>query len=516
MAELKLGPGSLDVRIQMATKWCNNNDECHGFALDPTNPVTLMYSLPNFTIAAVANIDWTAWWKGPKQPIPPPPPPPPPTPAPPVPPTPDPVWVPCKDDKGCQLNGVCNVTTGRCICDFGWRGENCMLLDLAPPERGQGTCDPSLNGTARGYTTTWGGRPLQDPESGKWHYHVAEMAKHCGMCRWSSVSQVAHYVSDAPSNTYGGGVLGPYSRVDTAVGVFAHNPIVAAVPNSTKGSPTAYIMMHIGNGGVSDVHSPKQTVATCTSGVTPIDNNGLLPTRSEGERVAGMFEKHSSSSSSGRMHVASTLSGPWIAAPTNWTVPTCNNPHPLFLPDGRLMIACHLQTCNLGFYTSLTTDWRYGKWSSVVCTNITSGASYTYNGTTFRPANEDPDLYIDKRGHLHVLTHNQSPCYSGTAAPFFGADVRGCGAHFFSDDLGNTWSFAWHAVYNGTVVYTDGTHMRYKRERPKLIQHPVTKELVALANGIGVEILDAFEAGNDSACSLVVGFNQQEQLAKVI
>lgn len=63
-----------------------------------------------------------------------------------------------------------------------------------------------------------------------------------------------------------------------------------------------------------------------------------------------------------------------------------------------------------------------------------------------------PDLYMDKRGNLHVLTHNQSPCYSGRAAPFFGADVRGCGAHFYSSDMGASWSFAWHAVYNGTVV----------------------------------------------------------------
>jgi hypothetical protein len=112
---------------------------------------------------------------------------------------------------------------------------------------------------------------------------------------------------------------------------------------------------------------------------------------------------------------------------------------------------------------------------------------------------------MDKRGHLHVISHNQSPCYSGTKAPFFGADVRGCGAHFFSADLGRTWTFAWHAVYNGTVVYADGTNQRYKRERPKVVQDPTTKELIALATGVGVEILDAFAPGNDAACSLVLG-----------
>ena len=46
--------------------------------------------------------------------------------------------------------------------------------------------------------------------------------------------------------------------------------------------------------------------------------------------------------------------------------------------------------------------------------------------------------------------------------------------------------------------------MRYKRERPKVIQDPVSREIIGLATGIGVEILDAFAAGNDSACSLVL------------
>ena len=82
-----------------------------------------------------------------------------------------------------------------------------------------------------------------------------------------------------------------------------------------------------------------------------------------------------------------------------------------------------------------------GKWSDEVCVNVTSGASHSFNGTVFHPANEDPNLYMDKRGNLHVITHNQSPCYSGAKAPFFGADVRGCGAHFFSADMGQRFSY---------------------------------------------------------------------------
>ena len=59
-----------------------------------------------------------------------------------------------------------------------------------------------------------------------------------------------------------------------------------------------------------------------------------------------------------------------------------------------------------------------------------------------------------------------------------------------------------HAVYNGTVFFTNGDVRTYKRERPKLVQD-AKGTIVALANGVGVELLDRFVPGNDSACTLV-------------
>ena len=104
-----------------------------------------------------------------------------------------------------------------------------------------------------------------------------------------------------------------------------------------------------------------------------------------------------------------------------------------------------------------------------------------------------------------MLTHNQSPCYSGPIeAAFFGADVRGCGGHFYSADEGASWYFSWHASYNGTVAFRDGRTRTYKRERPKLVQD-AQGNIVALANGIGVALVDAFAAPNDTACTLVAG-----------
>lgn len=53
--------------------------------------------------------------------------------------------------------------------------------------------------------------------------------------------------------------------------------------------------------------------------------------------------------------------------------------------------------------------------------------------------------------------------------------------------------------------FTDGSQKRYKRERPKLVQDPASRRILALSSGVGVELVDSFAAGNDSACTLVVG-----------
>jgi hypothetical protein len=373
-----------------------------------------------------------------------------------------------------------------------------LLQDAAEP--GQGTCDPSRGGTAVGLITTWGGLPVQDERTGWWHVHVAEMANHCGMCAWGSQSQVAHYRSRE-------GVLGPYQRVDTSIGAFAHNPVVVRTPGSAQ-DPPVYLLFHIGLGCASQPkasHPCNYTrLPACTNGTTPPG-----PPHYPHDPVpapANLTFSH--------LHVASSLDGPWDPAPSHWTVPYCaNNPAPLFLANGSLLIACHSAFSGMGpcpsssllyLAVSVTADWMTGPYH-VSCLNLTN-PRHTVNGTTYTAANEDPHLYRDTRGALHMLTHNQSPCYQN--ASFYGADVRGCGGHFFSDDNGSSWTFTWeHAAYNGTVRYTDGMVHRYKRERPKVVQD-ATGNIVALSTGIGIELLDAFEPGNDCACTLVVGVGQ--------
>ena len=393
----------------------------------------------------------------------------------------------CTTDLDCSLNGLC--VSGSCACDAAWLGADCSTLALLPSARGDGDCDPSLNGTAVGYTTTWGGHPVVG-DDGVWHAHVAEMALHCGMCAWGSQSQVAHYVAAS--------VTGPYARRDLAVGAFAHNPVVVRTPAGTPNN-ASFIMFHIGIGCDSaGAHACNYTgMPECANGSTPIHPGrptSRIPPPPNVTRAT--------------THVAASLDGPWLETPASWRLPSCSNPAPVFLRNGSLALFCHgsYQQCGplsggLSFFMSASANWTAGPYN-FQCLNVTN-PTYTFNGTVFHPANEDPHAYVDERGALHVLTHNQSPCYSGpVAAAFYGADVRGCGGHFYSADGGASWTFAWRAAYNGTVLFSDGARMTYKRERPKVVQD-ARGRIVALATGVGPSLVDAFAAPNDTACTLV-------------
>lgn len=394
----------------------------------------------------------------------------------------------CNVDVDCNANGVC--VSSACSCDAGWAGESCELLEIFPSTRGDGTCSPVPGfAVARGALTTWGGAPLQ-AAGGSWALTLSEMANHCGMIEWGGCSQGALWRSN-------GSITGPYERERTVIGPYAHNVFPFRV------NASLYLLFHIGIGcDTAGVHACNYTrMPTCTNGSTwpAKPPQGTLPVANP----PGL--------SRAVLHIAPAADGPWTPAPRNWTLPSCsNNPAAVILRNGSMMIMCHEPFAGLSckpavnyLYTatSLSTDWAFGPWTAR-CVH-TNNPNKTVGNETFSVYNEDPHLFLDPRGNIHALMHNQGPCYSGANASFYGADIRGCGGHMFSIDGGETWTFTWHAAYNGTVVFTDGTSVQYRRERPKLVVDELGAP-VALSTAVSLNIEpEAFQPGRDAACTLV-------------
>ena len=123
-----------------------------------------------------------------------------------------------KCENQCQLNGECSNSSQQtqpfCVCDRGWTGPDCGVLDLNL----NATVAYGMGATAN--TSSWGGGPpAYENSTGLYHLFVSEIAGHCGMTTWSRMSQASHAVSKH--------IAGPYTKVSTIIGTEAHNTYYA-------------------------------------------------------------------------------------------------------------------------------------------------------------------------------------------------------------------------------------------------------------------------------------------------
>lgn len=207
LAGLQLN-GSLPSRLGQAKAWCDTNASCAGFAIDPGLASCEFFSDANFTRAAQPNPQWTAYWRGSRQPAPAP------RPIPPAPPPPP--WHslfpagPCKTNSSCSLNGNC--VAGRCVCTASWTGAHCQHLVLKPLPAGASGYGVSPN------VSSWGGSIYHndsDPAS-LFHLYVTEETGGKGLKSWITNSQIIHAVSD--------NALGPYKKRDVVSAPPTTNP----------------------------------------------------------------------------------------------------------------------------------------------------------------------------------------------------------------------------------------------------------------------------------------------------
>ena len=175
------------------------------------------------------------------------------------------------------------------------------------------------------------------------------------------------------------------------------------------------------------------------------------------------------------VHTAASLNGPWTPV-LGWLASStqpCTNPAPFLHPNGTFYLRCiggDLHRAPAGW----PDQQREAPWAPVA--QFPTKASLVANGV---PGHyEDPILYMDRRGHWHVIWHvynSTTPCGACT-------DSTVSGHHFSADGV------EWHASkvqpYTNKVEFTNGSVLTVAtRERPKLIFDPITGDISHLSTG---------------------------------
>ena len=86
----------------------------------------------------------------------------------------------CSEAKDCQLAGLC--TNGNCVCDPGWTGNHCELLDLAPLDPHSKTTLSAWN-SEDSPRSSWGAAPIKGSD-GKYHGWFNQLPEECGLSSW--------------------------------------------------------------------------------------------------------------------------------------------------------------------------------------------------------------------------------------------------------------------------------------------------------------------------------------------
>eukprot|EP00041_Stephanoeca_diplocostata_P018125 m.377693 g.377693 ORF g.377693 m.377693 type:complete len:396 (+) comp20926_c2_seq11:178-1365(+) len=331
-------------------------------------------------------------------------------------------------DTSCSLLGT--KVDGKCVCDPGWKGEDCATMDLAPVA--------AISGYINHTYASWGGRPLF--ANGKWHLFATEITLQCPLILFMNNSQVIHAVSSQAS--------GPYSKRATVLPPFHHNP--TAVGPTPDGY---YLLFFIGADQVN----------------TQIDCSRGIPKRCTRDNNFCRGKSNPVSNEAITMAYATSVDGPWktrVILPRNpdnnteeWNCGN-NNPSAHVLSNGTVVLVYRANPCtgkggeSLGI--AIADHWNASyvrrKGGPIVSPNDGTGN------------HEDPFVWADARGNWHIISHDQSKgnvCGS--------ADNHGCGAHLFSRDT-YSWTVSKNPAYSTAVHFTNGTIGRLQtRQRPQVI-----------------------------------------------
>jgi len=324
----------------------------------------------------------------------------------------------CTGDADCSLNGVCVQQS--CVCDPGWGGPGCTALQLAPAE-------PD-SGVIAWPTSTWGGIAVADPNATDlYHFFYSRFVGGCGLACWVNSSECVR--AEGPTPT------GPFVDKAVVLGVFCHNPTVRLAPDGT------YLLWHIGKPDPSRAHACSSSSETCASNYPPslpTDGRELI-TYSSAPHPAGPWTPRGSAAFAG------TGAG-WLG----WV----SNPSVHFFPNGSALLAFRAKVMPGGGGEG-GSPLHAPVGEEVIGLATAPHWSGPYTLAVAHPIaveHEDPHVWADRRGNLHLLSH-------------------GATNHWFTtpDQLG-VWTLASAPAYGFGFEWANGTAATaLRRERPQLV-----------------------------------------------
>lgn len=365
----------------------------------------------------------------------------------------------CQTDSDCSLNGICNLSTGLCTCDPGWRGADCGVLDLAPaPKKGNG-----YNLTDQG-TSSWCNQIIHDPNNKSvYHLFASEFTHGCGLDYWTPYSRVIRAESME-------GPAGPYIFKQEIVPAFAHNP--AVVYSSVE---KAWFLYYIGCETEVNTEKCENKEFSCgpgndhngESGISAMISKDLIHWTHYGEVMRGVDERSRQL---------------WDADITN--------PGPFAMPNGELAMAYR----GCPFNCDVEKEWI-----GLAIGNSPRGTFHKIStpDPLFKEYAEDPFLWQDKRGNWHMLLHSLEEDGG------FGGQ-HNIGRHAYATSLQGPWTWGNRSVaYTTKVEFDDGSEIVYwRRERPQvLFSEDGLMRPLFLTNGVQ-------EVGKKESYSLVQPINQ--------
>jgi len=358
----------------------------------------------------------------------------------------------CHSDIDCSLNGLCK--RGACECDAAWSGDHCETLELMPAAL--------ENGYKQQGRASWGGSVIKDRDT--YHMFVEELVNGCGLNTYARNMRVAHATSSTPA--------GPYKPINLA------SSYSASTPHAVRDPKDGSWLIFLTGCGVEACLAVDQ----CKDGIT-WNNASMSPCRKSdahepfvgvGHAAPCTCPKHGHAVPGPECSVdwgtnvlrATSPDGPW-----KLTAPLLDVKHPSKKhKDGTPWVFANPSALILENGTALVMYRDFLQKLRFPATNVI-GLAFSDNGwegpytrfqeKIFPDYAEDPHIYMDKRGNLHMLAH--SLCNKWPRCP-------AVGGHAASADGGQTWHYSGGAAYSTTVRYEDGSQVTYsRRERPEML-----------------------------------------------